>query len=574
MTIREDLELGDKVSGPAGKMADSVGKLAGAAKKAQDGLNKMSGKTPSSSKKPVQEKKQQLGLLSQEEKLERRQESAAKWRVGELQDVGKLAKLDAGELAGIGLPPALALGVAGVAVGLVKLGEAALSAAKAVVELGIQFGEMLIAEHEARDNAVALLNTLSSGRGEELFGKLQQQALATGQNIQDLEKNLAAARKAGLSFTDSFKLNNLRGDIIATGHTAEEADKAIGDMLDEVKKGKSASAAMAELAGNMHAAGDGTQAAAKQMKTLSGAISVTKQLGSAIMSKLAKDAGPALDRIGEKVTSMIGEFVKSGKAKQMVDMLSAAIQKVLGWVEKGLSLVGPFWEGFKAGIKPVMPLLEAFGQALGKMFEGDTAGKMQTLQKVAAGLGAVLAACAIAAGVLAIAVGILAAPFIGAAVAIGLISFKLGELAVSAGKAGADLVTGLINGIKDGIGRAVQAAQELANKVKATIASVFDSHSPSKVGHALGFSIPQGLAQGQDAGHSLVANSSQSLGAKAVSKVGAGMQGAAGSNAGGARGGATVTINVYAGGDARAQWDAIKPEIQAWFEGRALESAA
>lgn len=61
---------------------------------------------------------------------------------------------------------------------------------------------------------------------------------------------------------------------------------------------------------------------------------------------------------------------------------------------------------------------------------------------------------------------------------------------------GSDLFNGLKNGIMDAGQRAIQAALDIANKVKDTVAGFFKIHSPSKVFFEMGGFISEGFAKG------------------------------------------------------------------------------
>ena len=61
---------------------------------------------------------------------------------------------------------------------------------------------------------------------------------------------------------------------------------------------------------------------------------------------------------------------------------------------------------------------------------------------------------------------------------------------------GRHIIQGLVNGIKSMAGAVIGAAKSIADKVKSTIKSAMDIHSPSRVTYALGEHTGQGFANG------------------------------------------------------------------------------
>lgn len=76
-------------------------------------------------------------------------------------------------------------------------------------------------------------------------------------------------------------------------------------------------------------------------------------------------------------------------------------------------------------------------------------------------------------------------------------------------EAGVSLMDGLRQGIWRGLGWIIDAAVGVAQAAVNAFRDIWNSHSPSRVGIDLGFSLPQGMAIGLDRGSSLIDNAMQ-----------------------------------------------------------------
>lgn len=79
------------------------------------------------------------------------------------------------------------------------------------------------------------------------------------------------------------------------------------------------------------------------------------------------------------------------------------------------------------------------------------------------------------------------------------------------GQFGTYIVDGFVNGITGGIGRVVSAVKNMGGSALKALASVLDSHSPSRKGFRLGFSLPEGMVGGVEKGTPNVENAVQSM---------------------------------------------------------------
>lgn len=566
MALKETLVLDDRVSGPLEGMrrrakqtstefdklktkGDAFGKAASKAEKEMAREHEKAVKAASKAAAQVQRQQQKA----------MRQQLQQKQQFKKFQSDEALGGLFGGGASATGI---LAAGAAvGVMVGLLA------KAAGAALDLAGGFAQGVIEAHLARDQAKSLMDTLSGGHGAEVLDRLKTQAIAFGDSVEALQKNVVAARDAGLSWKEAFKLNAIRADMEATGRSTEYIDTAIGNMLDEVKKGKDASQAMSELAKAQGVVGDGAARVAQQQATLGGALTRLKNVGTYTFDAIAAKAGPQLDKLGTKITGMLDDFVNSGDAQAMVDKLSDAVERVSDAVGVALQLVRPFWDAFKTAIGPSIDNIKLVGDAISKAFGGDSATQMSKLSSIAKGFGSILGFVVGQAVTAAAGLAILAAA--GAA----LIGW-LGNLAQKAYDAGASLITGLVNGIRNGISQAVAAAQELANRVKGAIGSVLQMHSPSKVMEKYGkVGVSGGFAGGIKKGEGAVEDAAGSMARAAPSGAVAGAA-AAGGPGGGPRvniGDVTFVINAPNAQNAGELKAVMRDEIRSWFEAALLE---
>jgi len=218
-----------------------------------------------------------------------------------------------------------------------------------------------------------------------------------------------------------------------------------------------------------------------------------------------------VNRIGKAWTDLIGNMDQ----KSMGD----SINKALTIVERVLPLIESFGAGFKKG------LLAGLGPVL-KAFDGIDGKKATDIEKTAKAFGMLGEALGWVAGSTGTATmylaqllgwvgqlgawvgGLTSSMYSGASAAVlFVLSLTDGFMQINAFvlslpgqmfSAGIDLVMGLANGIRAGIGMAVSAATEMANAVLNATRVAHDSHSPSRKFHELGMFAGEGLAGGMD----------------------------------------------------------------------------
>jgi len=111
--------------------------------------------------------------------------------------------------------------------------------------------------------------------------------------------------------------------------------------------------------------------------------------------------------------------------------------------------------------------------------------------------------------------------------------YKLIEFGISAYKAGADFVTGLAKGIKDGVGKVWEAASGIASTAVAAIKEKLHIASPSRVAMKMGNQTGEGFAIGLERSARGVSQSAAALPAAAVSGMGAAQGSSSGMRMGG-----------------------------------------
>lgn len=557
--ITETLALKDGVSGPAAKMADAVDGVSKATARAEAGLGKLG------------------NCASKTQKAMGRESATAKAASASTLKLGKSAKAAGGEigelsskkLLGAFAGPTIGMGILGIAIGVTAVGQAAMGAAKFAASLVAEFAHGVVEAKLLRDKAQAMQDVLSGGRGAQVLKLLHTQAIRTGQSFDDLAKATQKSREAGLDYKEAFKLNALRGDLKAVTGSAEVADAEIGKALDAVKSGsKTASQAMAELAKKYKVAGDGSKAYEVSSKTLGGALERLKEAAGNVFAKVAEKAGPALDKLGGKLSKLLDDFNESGTAASMVDKLAGAMEWLADAVGVAAALIKPLWTGFKEGLGPLGTELTKIGEMIGKAFGGDKKGAMDGLAVAAQMVGRALGF------VVGVAVR-LAVGFAGIVAGGAMLVGWFMTLPARAEAAAQGLISGLVNGIRDGIGRAVQAAKELADKVKSAVADALKLKSPSKVFAELGRFTSEGMAIGIEQGTPAVAAAGRELAVAPMAAAASASPAGGGTARAGGSGGVTINLSVAANpgatqADGHALASGIVPvirrEIANWLE--------
>lgn len=637
MAITETLKLADEISGPAQRMARAVGGLEGAigdAQKATDSLAKASGEGVAKAQKAQvraldaidrarakveAEQKRQSAAVANDQKrqaqvaatfeavLEKKKAATAKRSAATSEALTKVftkkqaeqkkafdaARKSAGKLhvpikqaqkeakklgakdalGAFGLGGAVGSGIlTGVAAmaGLIGLVKSAVSGA---IELARGFGEAFIDATNLRGESKALMDTLTGGRGGEALALLKKQAIALGEPLNEVTERFKRFRDAGADNKQAIALENLRGDIRASGKSAEEADSAIGKMLGEVKAGtKDASKGASELAVQFGVAGDGMAAVNKQQKTFNGLTNRLRNApGNLLDSLAAGPAGKALDELGSKAQKALNEFLKSDNAGKLFGQLEGAITGVADAIGIGLALIGPFWEGFMGGIGPVLEALSPIGDALSAAFGGDSADQMDNLKTLATALGVAFGVAAVAVGTLAAAVGAVLVMTGGAIAAIGALIAVVLKIGTAAVKASGDFIIGLVNGIRSGSWDAVKAVKDLASGMISAFTGALKIGSPSKVMEGFGKFTAQGVAVGMSKGATAVEAAARGIAVSATPQND--NAAAATPSRSVSMGGVVINISLNGSGANERDAQNIAEKVFSILEGQLLEAA-
>lgn len=453
MAIEETLQLNDEVSGPAEDAASALDDVGSAASDAQSALDEIEGASS--------------GAADGAEEVASAFDEVGK-SAGEAGQSGASAFSDIGEAA-TGLNQALEIG-----------GKIAKVAGK-VWDIAKAFGGAVIAAHEFREGATSALDQLTGGRGEAALASLESAARDLGISTESAVDQFKGLREAGASNADASALIKMRADLEAVGLSSEQAEKAVDATLKRIKKGEDAGDAIADVAKSFGAVGDGANAAAKRSLTFSGALANIQAIGGRVFGRIAEAAGPALDGIGAKITSVLDSFEDSGAMQSAIDGIAAALEYVPPIIDGILAA----WDAFSASAEPgVTALSDAFGSLSDAL--GESGGGMSAASAVGSALGFVISTIAnTVAGVvstIAAFVGALSAMSGAASSAGEAVGDALSSIAdIDLASAGADLIAGFIEGIMGAIGSVVSAAASVGDAAAGALKGALGIASPSKV---------------------------------------------------------------------------------------------
>jgi hypothetical protein len=379
-----------------------------------------------------------------------------------------------------------------------EIAEKAMRAAKAIGQVAMAFGEAISGAKVFHDETVAALDQLTGGRGEAALDGLAAKAVGLGISTESAVEQFTALREAGASNMDASALIALRADLEAVGVSGDKADEAVKKALSEIKGGKDASKAISDVAKSFGAVGDGANAAAKRSLTWAGALKNIEGLGGRIFGTVAEIAGPALDKVGAKITEVLDAFEGSGT----VESFGEAIASALEYVPPIIDGIVEAWFSFADAAGPAVEgLVDAFselGTALGESGEGMNIASMigTALGVVIGGMATgirvtVAAATALVEGLTALGGA--------AAAAYDAVSSGLGAIAdISLADAGMALMEGFVDGIMSMAAAVAEAAANVAGAAADAVAGALGIASPSKVGLALGANLGESVGSGAE----------------------------------------------------------------------------
>jgi hypothetical protein len=387
-----------------------------------------------------------------------------------------------------------AAGIGGAVMVLDKVGKAA----GKVLDVAVAFGKAVVEAHAFNSAATAALDQLTGGRGEQALSSLASQAADLGISTESAVEQFTALRNAGASNADATALISLRADLLAVGVSAGDADAAIKKATEAIKAGGDADAVIGKIADAYGAAGDGANAAAKRALTLEGAMANAGLVGQRAFSVIADRAGPALDAVGAKITSVLDSFEDSGAVESLGDTIASALEYVPPIIDGILAA----WDSFKSSAQPG---IDALSQAFGVLSDalGESGGGMSAASAIGSALGFVVSTIATAiAGV----VGVIGGFVAGWNMASGAVSSAIDAitsaidsvLSIDLASAGTNLVQSFIDGIVSMVGSVIDAASSIGDAAAGAIKSALGIASPSKVGLELGGNLGESVGTGAE----------------------------------------------------------------------------
>lgn len=499
MSIQEELVLIDGVTGPAESMVSALDAVSGAADSAASALGSLGDSAASGADAAISSIDSAASAI---DGLESSAASAGASAESALDDVSNAAE-DAGEaleeagdsgesaLGGIG-ESAISLNAA------LEIGEKALKVAAAVGKIAIAFAGAVSEAAIFRQNTAAALDQLTGGRGEAALDGLSEKAKGLGISTESAVEQFTSLREQGLNNLQSGAIIALRADLDAVGVSGDKADEAIKNAVAAIKSGKGADEVISDIASKFGAVGDGANSAAKRSLTWAGAMGNMEGLGGRVFGKIAAVAGPALDSVGAKITSLLDSFEGSGA----IEGVGAAISTALEYVPAIIDEIMVAWDALSAAAGPgVAVLSDAFGQ-LGDAL-GESEGGMSTAATIGSILGGVfsLIANGIAGGITAVSMFISAVSSMSEMVssAIDTVTSAFDSISeISLADAGSALIEGFIGGITNMAGAVMAAVTGIADGAVSAIEGALGIASPSKVGMGIGENLGESVSSGTE----------------------------------------------------------------------------
>jgi hypothetical protein len=340
-------------------------------------------------------------------------------------------------------------------------------------------------------------------------------------------------------------------------------------------QGEAAAGAFKGMAMSAALTGHSVKALADDVQARLGGIAAAQLLSLDVQSKKLHESfamifsGLKIDKLLEglnSITSMFSQNAATGRAlKALVDgLFGPLIDQVSG---PASLLVKRFFQGMTIaalllGIT-VLRLRNYFRATFGDTHILKSLDIMRVA--VAAGAGVVLgfAAAVVIAGVaLATFVGFVTAPIAGI-VLLGVAIYQgikaLGRFISAAARVGADLVEGIIGGIKSGASGVISSLENLGSDAMAAFKKKLGIASPSRVAMRAAIEVPRGMAGGIRAGKPDVDRAMSSL-VNIPNPTAGAPSGVAGSRGNGAQAGGSKSVHI---GELHIHSDSAEPEALA-----------
>lgn len=379
-----------------------------------------------------------------------------------------------------------------------EIGKKAIEVGAKIAQIAAKFAGAVIEAHRFREATTAALDAVTGGRGAEALEHLSDVARDLGISAEQAAGQFVELRDAGASNADAEALIKLRADLEAVGVDAGKAGDAVKSALDRIKAGESAGDAIADVASQLGAVGDGANASAKRALTLTGALENAKNAGARAFDSIAEASGPALDRIGAKITSVLDAIEGSGQIEAFAEGFADALE----YVPPIIDAIGTAWDAFAAAAGPsVDQLSDAFGMLTDAL--GTSENGMGAASAVGTALGYAVRGIAngIAGAVTAVAMFTTAIGAIvdGCQAAIDAVMGVPDALSgISLESIGSNLVQSFVDGMSGMLGAVISAAGGIGDAAASAIKSALGIASPSKVGLAIGDNVGESVEMGMD----------------------------------------------------------------------------
>jgi len=502
----------------------------------------------------------------------------------------------------------IAGGMAGITAGLIKSGMAlAIEAHEGKAAMLTYFdamGQGVVTGAQTEEMIDSLKAKIGVAK-DDLVGWTKQLQAMGMVDLDEIEKNLTAiasstaimGSKGAQAFTDITKkiqlavnsTGKLEGgkkvwkSLQDTGANVVDVAQQMGMSVEDFKKKLDS--------GSINAAklGDALQDAlikkgAVPLQRMANSLPNLKKLLSESIGDMFEDidVGPFLAQVKD-LFDIFGQGKDSGRA--MKTGIQGAFQGVFDAATKVVPYIKHFLLdlvilGLKAyiGLKPLIKWAKEMGEK-----QAVVDGLKNALVGIGIAVGAIAAPFVGAAAVVTLLIGafgaasVMASSLVGAVVKLGTDVFStLNGYIAQAISWGTNFVMGIVNGIVSGASAIVGAVTNIANLASSTFSSVLDMHSPSKVMALQGGYVAAGVAEGIDAGAPVVSGASANLAAAtsggfadaASSDAASGGSGASASKSGG---GLQVTATIMFNGAVQGAQELTEQAVSLIFEKIALE---
>lgn len=427
---------------------------------------------------------------------------------------GKLRTLSGAAVAG---------GIA-LAAAILAVGAAAVIATKNMLEYGISVAN-------ARRNELLHLEGLAKIRNFwSGFSTTTKNAAATAgflqQQIDAVSGSVAIGRDQVASYADQLYKMGLRGGNLQAALQGVATTAAV--------QGEAQAQAFAAWAAGANLTGQSVKALAADVKARLGGIAAAQLLSLDVQTRKLHESFAMLFsgiRIEDllqglsKITALFSQSTATGRAlKAMAEVM---LQPIIDAAGNGAPIVKRFFQGMVLVALDVLIALVrlrnwvrgAFGKDTWKGFD---AGRVALIAGGAAAMG-----LAFALGLVAVAVGLIVAPFVVLGIAIAQVITWGAKLydwfqAQNWSQLGSSIVDGIAKGLRGSVSKAWDAIKSLAQGLSDRFASVLGMHSPSRVFAMHGHFIAMGAAVGIDSGRAHAERAAVRL-ARGVERAGSAM---------------------------------------------------